>query len=141
MFIFIVSSRRVSASLCCSFVLSKASCMSLMHCCRGSMIFETCSLFLSPNSSCRRFRISSDVVCICSFMSFSWLSTCSLFISFSASICFSAPSLACASCLSCESFSSAICVSYACFILAIASALRCVSLRRYSSASASCFCR
>ena len=71
MFIFIVSSRRVRASFCWSLDLLKASCMSFRLCCRGSMIFDTCSLFLSPSSSCLRFSTSSEVVCICSFISFS----------------------------------------------------------------------
>ena len=96
--IFMVASRRVRASLCWSLVLSKASCIAFRLCCSGSIIFVTCSLLRSPSSSCLRFSTSSEVVCICSLMSFSWLSTCSLFISLRASICLSLFSLACWSC-------------------------------------------
>ena len=55
MFSFIVSSRRVIASLCCSFDRLMASCMSRRLFCRGSTIFVTSSTFLSPSSFCLAF--------------------------------------------------------------------------------------
>ena len=66
--ILMVSSSRVSASVCCSLLLSRASCISFRLFCRGSIIFDTCSLFWVPNSSCRILSTLSEVVCICSLI-------------------------------------------------------------------------
>ena len=141
MLILMVSSSRVNASVCCSFVLSSASCMSFRLFWSGSIILETCSLFCSPNSSCLNLSTFSEVVCICSRMRSSWLFTCSSFIFLKVAICPSWASLVWLSCFSKDALSSVICCSYVLLMSSRASAFRFVSVLLKSAAVSSCFFR